>query len=82
MPTACEILMNSFLSGSGLCISVALYDSVRESRTGTAVHEKSALLEELGRHTVRLLAIRHPSAPSDITYSANSLTFSMATGSR
>lgn len=52
IPTACDILMNSFLSGS-VVWSVANCGEVEESegRTGAAVHEESTLLEELSGHT-------------------------------
>ena len=50
-----------------------------EGRTGAAVHKQSTLLKELSGHTVHTLALRPPWCPSGVTYSANSLTFSMAT---
>lgn len=51
----------------------------QDSRTGAAVQEQSALLEELGGHTMRTLAIAPPSHARTRAYSANSLMFSMAT---
>jgi len=56
IPTACDILMNSFLSGS---VTVLVPSEVaRDERpTGAAVHEESALLEELSGHTARALVI-------------------------
>jgi hypothetical protein len=59
IPTACEILMNSFLSGSVGCVSDATKFGCGR-RTGAAVHEQSTLLEELSGHTARMLAISYP----------------------
>jgi hypothetical protein len=56
IPTACDILMNSFLSGSGGGL-VMRRDLGLRRRTGAAVHEQSALFEELSGHTARRLAI-------------------------
>lgn len=56
MPTACEMRMNSFLSGS-VCMSVCCSSEDDEvDHTGAAVHEQSTLLEELSGHTAHMLA--------------------------
>lgn len=69
----------------GLCsesLARYIWYSNAESRTGAAVHEQSALLEELSGHTVRMLAVAPPYFVDTGAYSANSLTFSMATDVR
>jgi hypothetical protein len=55
IPTACDILMNSFLSGSTMVLG-QLWAKGMDRRTGAAVHEQSTLLEELSGHTARRLA--------------------------
>jgi hypothetical protein len=77
IPTACDILMNSFLSGSVVVLDLS-FSVWRGDRTGAAVHEQSTLLEELSGHTARRLALTPSSCDARLPYSANSLTFSMA----
>ena len=57
MPTACEMRMNSLLSGSAgeLADMYGGQAAVRE-RTGAAVHEEGAFPEKLGGHAGQLLA--------------------------
>lgn len=56
IPTACEMRMNSFLSGSRSVLVLRSGERVKAGRTGAAVHEESALLEKLSGHTAHMLA--------------------------
>lgn len=63
----------------GLCAVLAWRAAGKaDERTGAAVHEQSALLEELGGHAAHMLALLCPMQSCGVAYSANSLTFSMA----
>jgi hypothetical protein len=58
MPTACEMRMNSLLSGSGGGLAGAHGSGASGERTGAAVHEEGAFPEKLSGHAVQLLAER------------------------